>query len=115
MYLFDVFIRPGEGANHSFDAPDMASLAGSVDIPSPSSLYTEYTARNPFHFLVLRSYVTEIDLAAVVTGPVIGEVSQSTARVAGAKLPLQAAHSAVPPRWARARARVCLLMRTATT
>ena len=83
VYLCDIFVRPGEGAYLLSEAEDMHSLQGSqAFIPSPSSLYQEYTRKREFHCILLRSYVAEVDLVEVVTGPVIGEISQNSARIA---------------------------------
>ena len=68
IYLCDMFVRPGGGACILSESFDMNSLAGSqAFVPSPGSLYTEYTRRREFHHLVVRSYVAEVDLVELVT------------------------------------------------
>lgn len=92
VYLFDFFIRPGEGNMISngqepfISGPDESVLGSQVDLNiSKVQESIEIASRNrkpyQYHHILSRNFLHNVDFFEVLMGPIIGNVSSTSARV----------------------------------
>jgi len=79
-------LNPEEMSVHNFPEEPQKNLFDR-DFHAPMPIPTQHVARDrenhssEWHFLLPRSFMSELDLAELIVGPVIGEVTQTSARV----------------------------------